>query len=894
MDIQPGSRIGRIRIDALVGSGGMGAVYRGWDERLERAVAVKVIHADHRVSAFARARFLREARVLSKLDAPNICRIYDVIERDEGDCLVLELIEGKTLRGLLPSMERAESLRIGLAIARVLVLAHDRNIIHRDLKPENVMLTPAGEIKVLDFGLARAIGHDSDATSDELDFDEGADGEQTLLIGDDSATHTSVGSVVGTLHYMSPEQARGRPLTDASDIYALGIVMREMLGRGASAYGDAAGVALLERVRKGDVEPFAGGDRSLARLLRRMLAKEPGDRPRAADVVRALESIAARPARRRRRLIAGGAALLFALVAGGLAVVGERFLANRALFGSRHGGKIAVLPFRNATHDASLQWVELGMMDFVARSLGDTKGLSVVPSEDVIKAMKNLDLARGSLLTEPQRGKLLDALGADALIDAGVESQEGIFTIRYAPLTKGHAETPREIRGTELPQTANELARRLARRLDPTVNPVDIRERYSFDAFANVAYAIGLQQLNTAGPAVAAPYFAVCLDRDPDFLWAKLQLAECRRRSGGTEESTKLMAEVVEQSRRKHDDKLLASALNKTAIGEYDRGDTAGAVRHATEAAAIERRLGNEKALGADLNLLGLVALTRNDLEGGQARFTEALAHFRAVRSPRQEGAAMNNLGIIAERRQDFPTATKQCEAALRTAVAIGDRSLESTALSNLGRYAEHDRDLGKAEAYQRRNLAIAREIGDHHNEAIALTNLLALLFNAGRDKESEPLTVRALELGREMRDPRVIVINLSNLVIIHTKRGNLSAAAPPLEEARQLAGTLNDPVTRAYAELAAVYFESRRGRLAEAERSLADAEKIQINGQTLAGRARIAYERGNYPSAVSLIESAKARNDGWSGYEQSLEQAVAASAAAKRKIPLAWEAAVK
>ena len=158
MPFEPGSRLGRIRIDALLGVGGMGSVYRGFDERLERTVAVKEVHAANR-SAAIRTRFLREARALSQLDHPNICRIYDVLERADGDYLILEFIEGETLRERMSrGIARDEALRIALAIARVLVVAHGRGIVHRDLKPDNIMLTPAGEVKVLDFGLARFAG----------------------------------------------------------------------------------------------------------------------------------------------------------------------------------------------------------------------------------------------------------------------------------------------------------------------------------------------------------------------------------------------------------------------------------------------------------------------------------------------------------------------------------------------------------------------------------------------------------------------------------------------------------------------------------------------------------------------------------------------------------------
>src|ERR1051325_8158405 len=177
MDLAPGDRIGRIRIDGLIGIGGMGEGYRGFDERLERAVAIKGIHPDKRGGAM-RGRFLREARLLSKLEHPNICRIYDVLERPDGDYLVLELVEGETLgQRIRRGISASEALRIALQVARVLEAAHARGIIHRDLKPDNVTITPAGEIKVLDFGLAR-VADDELAEGPPLDDVDFADDDQ--------------------------------------------------------------------------------------------------------------------------------------------------------------------------------------------------------------------------------------------------------------------------------------------------------------------------------------------------------------------------------------------------------------------------------------------------------------------------------------------------------------------------------------------------------------------------------------------------------------------------------------------------------------------------------------------------------------------------------------------
>jgi serine/threonine protein kinase len=202
MSLQPGSRIGRIRIEGLIGAGGMGEVYRGWDERLERRVAVKMIRSPKLVHDTARARFLREARLLSKLDHPNICRIYDVIEDESGSYLVLELIEGRTLRDAFPEIDAAGAVRIAETVARVLAFAHERNIIHRDLKPDNIMLTAAGEVKVLDFGLARLVQQDDEslplaAGENEKTVQIDAAATETAEMRSFDWERTSAGTLVG-------------------------------------------------------------------------------------------------------------------------------------------------------------------------------------------------------------------------------------------------------------------------------------------------------------------------------------------------------------------------------------------------------------------------------------------------------------------------------------------------------------------------------------------------------------------------------------------------------------------------------------------------------------------------------------------------------------------------
>ena len=211
----------------------MGDVYAAFDETLKRRVALKAIRAEHRLSAGAKARFLREAHILSQLDHPHICRIYDFIEGADTDWLVLELIEGSSLHvSLRGGFNAARTQAIAEQIADVLVATHRAGVVHRDLKPGNVMLTHGDQVKVLDFGLAQSgeppalpSGTPATASGAAAAPPSSLDIDRTLTAGM-AEEQTRLGSIVGTLGYMSPEQARGEGATPASDVYAFGLIPR--------------------------------------------------------------------------------------------------------------------------------------------------------------------------------------------------------------------------------------------------------------------------------------------------------------------------------------------------------------------------------------------------------------------------------------------------------------------------------------------------------------------------------------------------------------------------------------------------------------------------------------------------------------------------------------------
>jgi eukaryotic-like serine/threonine-protein kinase len=277
MALSPGSRLGPYEILALLGEGGMGAVYRAHDARLGRDVAVKVLREDVMGDGDRRARFIVEAKAASALNHPNIVTVHDIGSEGDVVYMVMELVDGRPLDALIAAggqFSVAEVLRIGVQTADACAVAHGRQIIHRDLKPANVMLQADGRVKVLDFGLAKMI-------------------ESAAL--EKSVTQTAAGTILGTAAYMSPEQAEGKILDARSDIFSLGAVLYE-LSTGKRAFPGESHASVIAALLKEDPEPpelvRTDMPAELSRVIMRCLRKDPARRVQSmADLRAALEEL---------------------------------------------------------------------------------------------------------------------------------------------------------------------------------------------------------------------------------------------------------------------------------------------------------------------------------------------------------------------------------------------------------------------------------------------------------------------------------------------------------------------------------------------------------------------------------------------------------------------------
>ena len=342
MTLISGTKLGPYEIQGPLGSGGMGEVYRARDARLARTVAIKVLPAHLSADSDAKQRFEREARTISSLNHPHICHLYDIGSQDGTDFLVMEFLEGETLgerlrKGPVPP---EQCWKIGMEICEGLEKAHRSGVIHRDLKPANIFLTEEGHAKLLDFGLARSLASVGELANDALTLAS----EMNL---------TDPGAAVGTIAYMSPEQARGETLDERSDLFALGVVLYEMTTGFRPFEGSTSALifdAILNRPPRLVSESNPNLPSAFATLLNRLMAKNSRDRCQSArEALDALGEI------ERSRHTSSS----------------SKVRAGRRI------PSIAVLPFTNLSADPDNQYFSDGLSEELTNALARLQGLQV-------------------------------------------------------------------------------------------------------------------------------------------------------------------------------------------------------------------------------------------------------------------------------------------------------------------------------------------------------------------------------------------------------------------------------------------------------------------------------------------------------------------------------------
>jgi eukaryotic-like serine/threonine-protein kinase len=415
MPLAPGARFGAHEIVAFIGAGGMGEVWRARDTRLDREVALKVLPPARLNDEMAHKRLVREAQLASKLNHPHVCTIYEVGEAEGRTFVAMELVEGRSLNGLVSdeALAAGQVLRLGQQMADALAHAHEHGVVHRDFKSANVVITPEGRAKVLDFGLAKRL----------------AGGDATEATTASYGTLTAPGAVAGTLAYMAPEQLQGKAADARSDIWALGVVLYEMVS-GRRPFQGPTSFALSSAILNEPPPALPGRvPDGLRGVVERCLAKDPAQRyQRAAEVRAALEALASGaavapgpgPRRRSPRWLWLGAAVAVTVAAAvllGRDVGGLRRRLARGLGSSTRSVRLAVLPFANLSGDPEQEYLSDGVTQEMIAQLGrlHPQSLSVIARTSVMRYKK----------TDTPIDRIGHELGVDYVLEGSAQREGG-------------------------------------------------------------------------------------------------------------------------------------------------------------------------------------------------------------------------------------------------------------------------------------------------------------------------------------------------------------------------------------------------------------------------------------------------------------------------------------
>jgi len=508
-----GKTLAHYRIVEKIGEGGMGEVYVAEDSKLGRRVALKVLPGDMASDPDRRMRFEREARSIAALNHANIVTIHSIEEADGVHFLVMELVEGETLSDRIPrnGMRLLDLFEIAVPLADALAAAHRQGITHRDLKPANIMITRENVVKVLDFGLAKLITENA------------GNDDATMMIG--QGERTAEGHILGTVAYMSPEQAEGRPVDARTDIFSLGVILFEM-ATGKRPFIGETSVSTITAILR-DEPPLVSEvnralPRHLARIIKHCMAKKPDDRYHSAIDVRnelrslkqevtSGEHIEERPAvpvsKRRFPKVAilgiGAAIVLLAIVFGRSLLPGNKAPAPPETPTSvardvGAGKAVGVVGFENLSDPADTEQIGRMLMGLVTTDLIETGGMSVVSSPQILAALR--EVHGDNPFKAADASAVARKAGAGVML-VGQVLQDGegvILTAELIDVSSG--ETMGSVR--ERSQTRSQLFQLADALAD------EVRDKYGLGSAEDASSKLDLAQTLTDSPAAYRAYVA--------------------------------------------------------------------------------------------------------------------------------------------------------------------------------------------------------------------------------------------------------------------------------------------------------------------------------------------------------------------------------------------------
>ncbi|MCP4216611.1 MAG: serine/threonine protein kinase [bacterium] len=812
--------IGHFEILGIIGEGGMGVVYKAYDDRLQRKVAIKALRKDN-FNEGARVRFLREARNLSNLDHPNICRIYEFLEDKENDFIVLEYIKGKTLRKVLDEGGPAETKKLEIArqVTSALAAAHERNIVHRDLKPENIIITEKGTVKVLDFGISRKLKTDADwkFADTQVEFfphklmnrkslgpasDESGATEQLQLVDTENELslpesltlfQTRTGHLLGTPGYMEPEQIRSKPLSTAGDMFVLGLILHELY-TGKRVFPKKLKVEVfIMQLYRGEIPPVNGIDPDMGELIEQLKSITPSRRPVAGEVLRRLDWIAGKPGRqlKKRALTAG---LILALIV--------------AFFLGYLSIKLAKEVSRANRETENANEVSEFIIDlFNASNPGEALGREITVKETLTAAVKRIDM---ELKEQPRiHARIINAVGMLFLNLGDYDRAFSLFkramAIRKKHPGPGNIEIVASHRFLAKYYGYKQQWREMAKHLRAALAIMDKHDNISAGEHALIhsRIAVAYRQLGQKETALeyrkkAENYCrTVPLEQDArkNLIVILLELIKDIKEPGEIikmGERTHSLAKDILPAKHPH----MMLILKQVADAYSQLGNFEKAAPMYRQALDIETFIFGPRHLAVSVTLtnMGVMYSQQGNYTEAEAMFKRSLVIVEERLGPQhvRVGKLLINLGIVYFDRARYDEAEKVLTRALAVLEKIAPvpTGIYGAFVSLANVYSATGRFADAEKAYKRSWAVIKTNMSPNSFPAAINRNNLAEVYERmNRLDEAETLYLQARKILSALLGPRHYAVgeNLRGTAVVLMKKGNCKKAVETCMEADKI-----------------------------------------------------------------------------------------------------------
>lgn len=819
-----GSLVGnRYEILALLGEGGMGAVYKAHDRELGHAVALKTIRAELARNPEMLQRFKQEVILAREITHPNVVRIYDISEDAGTKFITMEFVDGEDLHSLLeqhgkfPPVECVELIR---QVCSALDAAHRKGVIHRDLKPQNIMRDRQGRVVVMDFGLARGLESDG---------------------------MTQTGAMVGTMAYMSPEQALGEKLDPRSDLFAAGLIFFELLTGNVPYHAESAVASLVKRSQSAAVrasEIDASVPVALSNIVAKCLERDRAQRYQTAgEIMEALDGWQSSDRARgnavrgialpkgifKSRWAKGALAGLLALLAVG---VGGVLVRNRIAQPSAKTAavtepivSVAILPFRNASGDPQANWLGSSVAEMLVTDIGQSAQVRTIPAGRVDQILRDLHIGPESPMDAELLARIASFINADVVVSGTYVKVGGRIRLDTNVHDLKHdrnASLKSETAETELLGSIDTLAKSIRDNLSV---PPEVANEMAATAFkpasksldALRAYDEGIELMRQGKYGEAVKDFQQATSFDATFAMAYSKQAESYAALGYDSEAQDASMRAVQlQESAPGPERHLIQATHFRILRDvgrateaYRRLDAASpgntdvqltlARLYEDSRETDQARTYYDKVLSHDgknvdaLLGMGRVRLLAGDAQGSLDYLNRAQALAIQFDNDAQKGASLFFLGTALSMLNRPADALRNFQDALNTRRSLDDKGAIAQTLNSMAQVQQTLGQTSDAQKNYNEALRIRRQIGDKRGIANTLLDLGSFYEGRGQLDSALDLTKQSLQIQRELGDPQNEATCLNNIGWYYLGKGDYENANTYFQQALDIREKMKD-----------------------------------------------------------------------------------------------------